>query len=180
MNIDTINLYSEEFIILLEEQEINLSDAFKEIQQVLNSITSDSLIPIFIKAPVIDFTIKLHLISEITKNTNILNIFSVLEKNGKIEFFVEIIQEVLQLIKRKNGITDVVVTSVVPLNKNQVKKVQKLVKQIFNFNSEVTNIIDNNIIGGLMIKVNNNILDLSLKNQFEMMNDAISIVLSAT
>ena len=61
-----------------------------------------------------------------------------------------------------------------------VKKVQKLVKQIFNFNSEVTNIIDNNIIGGLVIKVNNNILDLSLKNQFELMQDSISIVLSAT
>ena len=178
MNIDTVNIYSEEFLIFLEEQQINLDDASKEIQSILNLIDSDPSIAEFIKAPVVDFEIKLQLISEITKNENILNLFSVLEKNVKIEFFAEILQETLQLIKRKNGIIDVTVTSVLDLDKNQIKKVRKLVKQIFNSNAEITNVINNEIIGGVVIQVDNNILDLSLRKQFASMNDSISSVLS--
>jgi F-type H+-transporting ATPase subunit delta len=178
MNINTINVYSEEFVLFLDEQKIDLDTEFKEIESILNYVNSDPLITEFIKAPVVDFQKKFSLLSELTEDKNILNLFSVLEKNGKIEFFVDILKQTLKLINKKNGITDVTVTSAVNLDQNQIEKVGKLVKKIFNLDSKITNNIDQSVIGGVVIQVNNDILDLSLRKQFESMSNIIADSLS--
>lgn len=89
------------------------------------------------------------------------NFLGVLQRDNKLKKVEYIIEEFIKYSKRAEGIKEVEIESARKLEGATVEKIRKL----FGAKTEVTEKINKDIIGGLRIKVDDLILDASIKNQ---------------
>lgn len=94
------------------------------------------------------------------------NFLETIIKNNRIALLPVIITEVRHQADQLFKISDVTVTSVVPLSDAQLSQIEKTVKAKFDLN-EVTikNSIDEQILGGVVINARGKIIDASIKSQ---------------
>ncbi len=102
------------------------------------------------------------------------NFVKILAENNDLRIFADISSEFHKLELAKKGIKEVEVTSAHPINRENeeqiIKELNKLVKGDFELKKKV----DENIIGGIVIKVDDQMIDASVKNNLEQLKKEIS------
>lgn len=98
-------------------------------------------------------------------DTVIENFIQVLKAKGDLSQYEKIISEYEIYEKQQKGITDVEVTTAteVKMNKTLIDDLNKLVGK----DIELKHKIDSNLIGGVVIKAGDTLIDGSVKNQLE-------------
>ncbi len=96
-----------------------------------------------------------------------------LEQVGQIDLLPE-----LSKIQQKQGWlrgleNTAIITSCVELKPAQKKQVVKLIKEKFNLDPKIKYKVDKSIIGGLIIRVGNKVLDVSLKHRLEKLRESM-------
>ena len=91
----------------------------------------------------------------------IAQFLSVLQKYNKLKKINYIIEEFVDYSKKQDGIKTVTVESARKLKPDVLNKIKKL----FGEESEITETINKNLLGGIKIKVDDLIYDASLKKQ---------------
>lgn len=74
-----------------------------------------------------------------------------------------------EILNEKEGVVDANVVSVVPLNADQMENLSRALGQSSGKQINLTGSVDPAILGGLVIKIGNNLIDLSLKSKLEAM-----------
>ncbi len=123
-----------------------------------------------LKNPIVAFDTKIDIINEIfTKEIHkpIVNFLKILVEKKRFEEFSKIYAAYVKKLNKINNIQPVIVTSAIALTDEQKKGIalkleEKLKKQVQpRWN------IDNGIIAGLVIKINDDVIDTSLKNKID-------------
>ena len=95
------------------------------------------------------------------------NFVKVLAENNDLRLFEEISSEFHRLELQKKGIKEVEITSASPINKENEQMILHELNKIVKGDFEVKKKIDEKIIGGVMIQVDDKMLDATVKNQLE-------------
>ena len=70
-----------------------------------------------------------------------------------------------QETKRHRGITESVLTTAVPVDPGIRKQVEEMIEKMFNTRVELKTNIDESIIGGFILKVEDSYIDASVRNK---------------
>ena len=89
----------------------------------------------------------------------------VLTKHGKINLQEKIFNEFKRIIDLKSGLTEIIVTTSEPLNKDVEKKLKAKLSESLKLKIKLTKIIDKDIIGGIIIKIKSIMIDNSIKSK---------------
>ncbi len=87
--------------------------------------------------------------------------FVVLQKYNKLKKIDYIIEEFERYSKKQSGIKTIEVETVNELD----KKIKSKIEKVFGEDSEITEKINKNLLGGIKIKVDDTVYDASLKTQ---------------
>ena len=96
-----------------------------------------------------------------------LNFLKVLVDNHRMPVIFRMRRQYEALWREENRLLPVEVTSAVELDEETVQRIAERVQQQTGRRVELTRTVDDSIIGGLVVRVSNMILDASIRNQLE-------------
>lgn len=136
----------------------------------LELINTNKDLELFFESPVVSRMKKTAVVKDIFggKVSDLTMTFlNLLISRGRESLTKDIFEDFINLKKEKEGIVDVTVKTSVGLSddekKNMKEKIESFTKKKSNMNFE----IDKDIIGGFVAKINDTVLDASLKRQLE-------------
>lgn len=86
-------------------------------------------------------------------------------KNGREQFIPAISRRFLSETNNFRGITETYVTTAVPLDKKIVDELESFIKERFQTKVELRQTVDKSIIGGFILKVDDQFIDASVKTK---------------
>jgi len=158
----------------VSEEKGNTSEVANDIEKILVLINSNKDLELFFHSPIVNKDKKLSLINEIFGGnvTKLTMDFMILLVTRRREALLKgIFQDFINLKKEKDGIVDVEVKTSVPLNDEEKLKMKQKIDSFTKLKSNLSYEIDNSIIGGFVAKINDTILDASIKRQLERLKD---------
>lgn len=120
---------------------------------------------------------KYKIIDEITNSYNLNNFSSfikLLVKKHRINDIKGIHNEFNKAANYELGIYDGYVYSTKPLNNEQISKIEQSVGEKLSHKVELKNKIDESLIGGIKVAVNDHVFDGSIKNKIETLKNKLS------
>lgn len=146
------------------------NNALSDLNTVLDAINSSKDFELTMLNPSISLQTKYEIIDEIFKkelNEKVLNFIKILVEKNRFNEFNQIIQAYSNELDNMNNIKRVEVVSAVELSDEQKQKTIEKLQMRLNKEVKVKWILDTNIIGGLVIKIDDDIIDTSLKNKLD-------------
>jgi F-type H+-transporting ATPase subunit delta len=86
-------------------------------------------------------------------------------RNGRESFLPAIVREFVRETKEYKGITETVLTTAVKVDAKIVKQVSDIVSDAFKTKVELKEVIDRDIIGGFVLRIEDNYIDASVRNK---------------
>ena len=105
----------------------------------------------------------------------ILNLFYVLIDNKRGGYILDVCNEFVRIGLNELNIKRGIVYTTIKLTSTQLTAIEKKVSKLLNANVTLTNIIDNSILGGLKVQVEDYILDDSIKNHLLKLKEKITL-----
>ncbi len=139
-----------------------------KIQQFTEVLDSPIIIPS--KKKVILHAILENNIEDIT-----LSLIDLLIKNGRESFLPAVTRVFRDETLKYRGITDTTLITAVPVNEKIRKQITELVTSTFKTKVELKEIVDDNIIGGFILKVEDNYIDASVRNKLRKIKKGLSV-----
>jgi len=95
------------------------------------------------------------------------NFVKVLAENNDLRMFEEIAEEFHKQDLNRKGIKQVEVTSAAPINKENEHEIIKELNKIVKGDLEIKKKVDENLIGGVIIQAEDQMIDASIKSNLE-------------
>ena len=149
-----------------ENREKILSDLMTVSDVISNSDEFDSTM----LNPAISLNIKFEIIDEIFKNElspKVLNFIKIIVEKNRFNAFGQIISAYKELLDSANNTQNVEIISAIELSDSQKQNIIEKLSAKLNKNIKPDWIIDKSIIAGLVIKMDDNVIDSSVKNKLE-------------
>jgi len=96
-----------------------------------------------------------------------LNFISLLVRKNRIHFLMNIARSFIEIVQVQRGVQLVVVYSPIALNDNQIAKLETHFEKVRGGSFDFQNRIDQSLIGGFKIQINDTVIDWSVKNKLE-------------
>lgn len=93
------------------------------------------------------------------------SLIDIVVSNGREVFLPAIAREFMRKTKEFNGITETILTTAVKVDKKISDKISGLIADIFKTKVELKEIVDKDIIGGFILKIEDNYIDASVRNK---------------
>ena len=90
-------------------------------------------------------------------------------KNHRGQYLLEILTDFNSLVNEYRGVKEGLVYSTLPLSESQLNSLNELITQLEHKPTELKNVIDPTLIGGVKIAINDHIYDGSIKHHIENM-----------
>ena len=171
-NVEKINEICKRYAnaLILSSQDRNelkvITENFEHFNEVLRTANDLST---FIKNPLVNSQKKSFVLKKICKSFSYNQFFQgfigVLTKHGKINLQDKILNEYKRIIDLKDGLTEIIVTTSEPLQKEVEKKLKTKLSDSLKLKIKLTKIIDKEIIGGIKIKIKSIMIDNSIKSK---------------
>ncbi|WP_352419714.1 F0F1 ATP synthase subunit delta [Proteiniborus sp.] len=142
-------------------------DEIKAISQVLES--EPKLKTIF-EHPKLSKDEKKDIINSIFKgrvSQEILNLCYIVIDKGRETNLSDICEEYTKLSNIKQGIVEATAITAVPMQNKEMKKLEKQLSMKLDKKVLLSNVIDSTIIGGVLVKIGDKVIDASVKGKFE-------------
>lgn len=150
-------------------QEKELGKAFDDSKSLALVFGSEDIIRL--SNPILPLELKNQIIREIAKKMKLCSsthgLLNVLAENKRLKYSPSIIKDFQSLYYNANGITEVFVQTVKPLNENQNEKLHKNLEKFLDKKVVVSYEIKPDIIGGLKIAYGTYEIDDSIKGKLD-------------
>lgn len=156
------------------EDKDNMSEIAADINFVLDLINSNHDLELFFASPVVPKNKKLEIIKNIFTgkvSEVLISFMNLLAQRGRSNLTKEIFNDFIKLKKERGGIVDVHIKTSVTLNEDEKANMKKKIDSYTNLKSDLHFEIDKTIIGGFVAKIDDTILDASIKRQLELLKD---------
>lgn len=158
--------------------ESNTADAVNtDMELIKNTVAESKDLKDMLYSPVIRSSVKKSALLEIFKNTNkaTVNLIDVLIANKRISLLPEVASSFITLFEQQKGSQVAQVTTAVPLTKELENKVQAKVKELTGKETAITNIVDEDILGGFILRVGDTQYNASIANQLSKLKREFTI-----
>lgn len=148
-----------------EKKEIAIQN---DVETLLESVSKSEEFSAFLENPLIKGSEKARIINSLFKgriDPISLNFLHLLIENKREECLGGICRYIIRLIKQKSGIQDAVLTTAQKLPEKHKKEIFEFVTKKFKLNLDMQEKIDPEIIGGYILRIEDQQIDASLKNQ---------------
>ncbi len=145
-------------------------NALSDLNTVLDVINSSKDFEITMLNPAISLQTKYEILDDIFKkelSEKVLNFIKILVEKNRFNEFNQIIQAYSDELDKINNIKRVEVVSAVELSDEQKQKVTEKLEKRLQKTIKSEWIVDTDIIGGLIIKIDDDVIDTSLKNKLD-------------
>ncbi|QCI18579.1 ATP synthase F1 subunit delta [Buchnera aphidicola] len=102
------------------------------------------------------------------------NLIKLLAYNRRFKIFNNILKQFLKLEASYHNIITIELISAFALKDNQIIKIRTILEQILSTKVRLICKIENDIIDGLLIKINNQIFDFSMRNNLKQLSSALN------
>jgi F-type H+-transporting ATPase subunit delta len=103
----------------------------------------------------------------------VMNFLGVLNNKGRLRLLGPIAQALGDLLDRQRGNVEVDVTVAQQLSPDQLEQVRRRVSQALGKNAVVRQHVDPDVIGGLVLRVEDRLIDASVRYQLEAMRERL-------
>lgn len=162
---------------LLESAETQKSvDAVKADLGALKALYADSAeFKTLIHSPTIQLAEKEKMISDTFKNVNELTLtfLRLLVRKNRLTLLVDCVTEFERLIDLKSGIVHAEAISSEKLTDNQLASIKQNLETQLNKSVVLTNSTDESLLGGYVVRVNDTMIDHSIKNQLAKLKESL-------
>lgn len=104
-----------------------------------------------------------------------ISLVDLLIKNGREDHLPAVARVFRDETLKYRGITETNLTTAVPVNEKIKKQIIDLVSTIFKTKVDLKETIDTEIIGGFILKVNDNYIDASVRNKLRRVKKSLSV-----
>lgn len=94
-----------------------------------------------------------------------ISLIDLLVQNGRESFLPAISRAFIRETQKHRGVTEAVLTTAIPVEANVRKQISELVETTFSTKVELKEVVDPEIIGGFILRVEDNYIDASIKNK---------------
>ena len=139
---------------------------------ISESVSQSNELKTFLNSPVIGDSVKLNALLELfgSVNEGTKELFKLLKANKRFAILPVIARDFQRQYEAHKGIERVTVTTAVPMDKDLETKVSAKAKELVQGKEVIiTNIVDESIIGGFILKVGDRQYNASIANQLEVL-----------
>lgn len=161
------------FSIALEENKVEFyKNEIKMLRQVI--LQNDEILHLF-SSCFIQKEDKEKIIDEVFKNQdiNIINFLKVIVNNKRTNCLIKIFDEFIKTCNENLNVKEGIVYSITKLDKKQVEEIEKALKVRLNCEVELVNLIDERLLGGVKVVIEDKIFDGSIKNKLEKLKSSL-------
>jgi F-type H+-transporting ATPase subunit delta len=130
----------------------------------------------FFESPVIDEDARRASLDKMFEGRTsdlLLNTLQVLNRKGRTELVIDVQLRYHELVMAKQGIVEVQVTTAEPLDSGNRDLLQDVMSRRTGKTAVLVEHVDANLIGGLVVRVDNEQVDLSISSQLERLHDTV-------
>ena len=136
-----------------------LLSAFNEVENFKEFILS----PLVKKQKKMEILIKI--LSKMNLSTEIISFFKIVANHGKLFLLEKIYKEFGKILDENDGITEVTITTTEPLEKKFEDDIVKNIGEKLKKKIRLNKLIDPDLIGGIIIKIDSVMIDNSIKTK---------------
>ncbi len=162
------------FELALQENALPLYQC--QIKELIGIFTENNSIQSFFAAVQISTDEKKELLTKAFKGKiepMIFNFLNLLVDKKRISHVVEIMKEFNTLCNRELNIREGIVYSARPLTQDQIGQLEQTLCENKNQKIELQNLIDERLISGIKVAMENQVIDLSMKNRIESLKNEL-------
>lgn len=158
----------------LKENSIDLDAALLELSQIGKIITEEKINK-FLLHPSIDKNEKINIIKKALKdfNNTIVSFILVLIENNRVDMYNGIIESFKEEYNEEKGIISVEITTREPMSREVANKIVSYLEKHYQNKVESIEHVSDDIIGGIIVKVNGTIIDDSILSKLKAIRDAV-------
>ncbi|MFW5856182.1 MAG: F0F1 ATP synthase subunit delta [Bacillota bacterium] len=160
----------------LAEEEGQLLDSLEEINQVWQVFTENDELRDVIFHPRILPGDKKNILKKIFAkelSAHVFNFLKLLVDHRRIFFLKSIVKEYNRLVNQQENILEVKVTSAIELDKDLKDNIRKKLEKELDYKIILEDKVDPDIIGGLILKIGDHIIDGSIQHELNSLHERI-------
>ena len=163
------------------EETQTTSELYQELKQLVDILNENKDLYNFLKSPLIGREDKKNVMNNIfedqlSKNMN--NFLKIVIDKDRISVIENIQESYKSLLNDKNNILEGTVITAVALNEKEIKDLEKNLSTKYNKNVTLTNVVDETILGGVLVKLGNEEIDGTIRTRLSRMKKQLSQVIS--
>ena len=170
--------YADALIEIAKSSKMTYEALFSDLQIVNDAFKGSSELVMALENPAVDFNVKIDIVNTIfigKISQELINFLKILVEKKRITEFPSIYAEFNNKFNQIQNIQPVTIVSAVELSKTQQENI--LEKLSAKLNKKVVPVweTDESIIAGLTVKIDDNVLDMSLKNRLEKLGKSLML-----
>lgn len=176
-NIIISDRYSNALVSLAQEGKLTYEKISTDLNLVKEILTQSKDLEECLTNPVISVEDKKEILDKVFAqeiDALILNFLKVLVDKNRFDAFQEVLNSFNKALDDINNISRVTVTSAVEMSEESKKKLKAKLEEKLKKNIVLDLDINASIIAGLIIKIGDNIIDMSLKHKLEDLSKSIT------
>ena len=162
--------YAEALFSIKRDQK-QLVETQEEVRELLKVFKQNPDFLSVLNSSYKEFEEKEQIIDKVFKgvDVDIKNMIKIVVKNHRAMLLVDILERINSLINEERGVLEGLVYSTEPLTEVQLQKLNQTISAVEKRPTDLKNIIDPALIGGVKVVINDHIYDGSIKHHLENM-----------
>jgi len=156
-------------LLLSCEDNIKSKVVFEDMSLIKETFNQSEELKLFIDSKVVKDSDKLSTLNTIFSDLNKLSksLMKLLMKNRRIDLFDDVSASFVILYNKHVGNQEVLLTTANAVTENKLKEIENTVKKLTSKNVNLTNLVDENIVGGFVLRVGDLQYNASFKDQLK-------------
>lgn len=176
MDQSKINIrYAKAFFMLAKEKNLTV-ELRKDAQLIANVCETSSDFILLLESPVIKTSNKVKAIKSIFEgkvNPLMVNFLALIADNNREKYIPGIFRNLEDLYRQEEGIKSVVLTSAQPLDEAVVLQIRKILEKELNAKVEMTQKVNEELIGGYVVRFDDKQYDASIATQIKKVKEKL-------
>ncbi|OON97768.1 MAG: ATP synthase F1 subunit delta [Epulopiscium sp. Nele67-Bin005] len=170
------NRYATALFTLAQEQD-KLEQFEQEATVILEVLTKEVEFIQVLEQPGILQGEKIKLVEDVfggKASDEFVGLFVLLVKKSRQSFIIEILEAFIDMAKETKGFMKASVTSAIALDEKQLAQIKANIEKSTSKQIELTALVDPNIIGGMIIRVGDKVVDGSVRGKLQALKTDLS------
>lgn len=166
------------FELAFEQQ--NHHKVQEELKFILSCIKDEPGFFELLKSPLITADEKTDIISNVFKervSMEVFNFLRIIIDKGREEYIEEIVKEYVLLVDSAVNKVDAIAITAIPMKKEDLLNLQANLSKSSGKNIQLQNQVDPTIIGGVLVKIGDKVIDGTVKSRLATMQEQLSKIL---
>lgn len=107
----------------------------------------------------------------------VLNFMKILIDKKRGEAIFDIAKDFAEMVNDHKGIKDGIVESVIPMTEDEIQKLSDKLEKLTGNKVNLTNVVNEDILGGILIRVGDRVIDGTFKNKLNNIRENLSQII---